>query len=96
MLRHFALGLVAEAHWRAGDIETGLAVIEQAHAEAESADERFFEAELFRLRGEMLMARPGQTNDAEVAFRRALAVAEAQHATLLERRAAASLSTFRS
>ena len=54
---------------------------------------RFAEAELYRLRGELLQTRGGaMAKGAEDAFRRALEVAAGQRARCLELRAAASLA----
>jgi predicted ATPase len=59
----------------------------------ETTEERWYEAELYRLRGELLlqhtMAEPGE---AEACFQHALTIARHQHATSWELRAATSLS----
>ena len=55
-----------------------------------STEERFHEAELHRLQGELLQA--AARGGAEVCFRQALAVARRQEARSLELRAAVSLS----
>ena len=55
--------------------------------------ERWYEAELYRLKGELLLAQsPHQHTDAEACFQHALALAGAQHARFWELRAAVSLS----
>jgi adenylate cyclase len=58
--------------------------------------ERYWEAELHRLRGKLLLARgqaePAVRNEAETCFLRACAVARAQSALSLELRAVTSLS----
>lgn len=58
------------------------------------ADERFYEPELYRLRGELRLAGIGARaeGDAEQDFRRAIAMAAAQGAQRLELRAATSLA----
>ena len=59
----------------------------------ESTGERYFEAELHRLQGELLLDRsPGDHGPAEGAFQKALSVARAQQAKSLELRAATSLA----
>ncbi len=59
----------------------------------ESTGERYLEAELHRLQGEMLLAQsPSNHGPAEGAFQKALAVAGAQQAKSLELRAAMSLA----
>jgi DNA-binding SARP family transcriptional activator/predicted ATPase len=54
MLRSFFLGLVGEAHWAAGDSREALAVIDKALTVGQSIGEHFYDAELRRLRGELL------------------------------------------
>ena len=51
---HF-LSLLADARMRAGDPKAGLAVIEEALATAAKNDDRVWEPELHRLKGEMLL-----------------------------------------
>ena len=54
----------------------------------------FYEAELYRLQGELLLAQAGtghEVQEAEVCFRQAVAVARRQQARWLELRAAISL-----
>jgi predicted ATPase len=86
--------LLAEAHHAAGQIDEGLAAL--AGAGTEETGERYYEAELHRLRGELLLARtPGDAivqDEAERSFHQALAVARAQNAKSLELRAATSLA----
>jgi DNA-binding winged helix-turn-helix (wHTH) protein/predicted ATPase len=85
-------GLLAEAHLRTGHYEAGLQAIERALDVVERTGERFYEAELYRLRGELLMG-AGPTalaRDAEEALAQALDVARSQGATLLAVRAAIS------
>jgi predicted ATPase len=93
------LGLLADAHGKAGQIEEALNVLAEAQAFAEESDERLWQAELYRLRGELILktARIGgmarsDEDEAEGCFRRALATAQAQKAKSLELRAATSLS----
>jgi serine/threonine protein kinase/predicted ATPase len=50
------LGLLAEALCRAGRREEGLQVIDQALQTTEDTDERFSEAELYRIKGELLIS----------------------------------------
>jgi predicted ATPase len=69
-----------------------LIAVDQALAEVEATGERFYEAELCRLRGEVLGHAPERAEEAEHWLRRAVAVAESQQAISLQRRAVASLS----
>jgi predicted RNA polymerase sigma factor len=54
-------------------------------------DERFFEAELYRLRGEILLML-GRRAEAEAGLRRALTIAQQQQARWWELRAATALA----
>jgi predicted ATPase len=59
ILRPSLLALLAEACVRAGQIEAGLGVLEEAIVTAEEHTERFYAAELQRLKGEFVL-RKGQ------------------------------------
>lgn len=106
MERYFATGaessrghwaaLLAEAYLRAGRIDEGLRALEEAHVER--SGERYYEAELHRMRGELQLAResdPDAQTVAERCFSKALAVARSQGARSLELRAALSLCRLR-
>jgi len=49
------LALLAEAHWAAGEGEEALGALAEALAMAEQTGERVYEAEMHRLRGELLL-----------------------------------------
>jgi hypothetical protein len=72
--------------------------VAEALGASESTGECFFEAELYRLRGDLLLKREAQTagskveGEAEVCFRQALEIARRQRAKAWELRAATSLS----
>jgi predicted ATPase len=66
-------------------------LLDEAIQTAEITSERFFEAELYRLRGEMLLSL-GKKAEAEAALRLALTVAQQQQAHWWELRAATSLA----
>jgi predicted ATPase len=90
----YYLGLLSDAHRRAGDVPAALQLIEDAFERAERTGERWFEPELHRLRGKALLisSELGCARDAaEASFRRALSVAGAQGTHLWELRAATSL-----
>jgi predicted ATPase len=99
ILRPYLLSLLAEACVRDGQIEPGLDALEEALTTAENHAERFYEAELHRLQGEVLLRKfvgptglsPLQTQP-EAAFQTALDMARRQEARSLELRAAVSLS----
>ncbi len=74
-------------------IDQGLALLGEAFENVERNDERYWEAELYRLKGELLRARSnGHEAPAEACFQRALAIARGQSAKSLELRAAMSLA----
>jgi predicted ATPase/class 3 adenylate cyclase len=88
----YFLALLAEAHAKVSQSREGLGLVAQALERVERSGERWFEAELHRLRGELLLARPSRDEaQAEEALHRALGVARAQQARLWELRAATSL-----
>ena len=93
--RHFMpylLGLLAQAHMKLGYHADAMKAAEDGIALAAGGGERFYTAELHRLRGELLARRPnGQIQTAEASFRTAIEVARQQGATALENRATASL-----
>ena len=88
------LALQAEAQREAGEpAQASLAVLDEGIAVANKIGERWYEAELHRLRGECLLtlATPDQAA-AEAAFVRALEVARGQGAKMWELRAATILA----
>jgi predicted ATPase/class 3 adenylate cyclase len=87
------LALLAEASREGGQAEEGLHVLAEALAAVRHSGERCYEAELYRLRGELLLARPTEHHaEAEACFHQALAIARRQQAKSLELRAVMSLS----
>jgi predicted ATPase len=94
LIRSHFLGLLAELRLGAGQPEEGLAAVEEAFAVAHETGERMWEADLYRLRGELLLARNGRhaDTDAESCFDKAIDVARSQRARLWELRASMSLA----
>jgi len=90
----YYLALLAEACGDAGQTDEGLRLLEMALRAAESSGERWWEAELHRLRGELVLREGTRqaVQTAEANFRRGLDVARRQQARSLELRAAVSLS----
>jgi predicted ATPase len=82
---------MADAHLRVGEPRIGLDLLNRTIADAEVTGEKFFLAELFRLRAQMLRAL-GEREGAEADLERALAVARDQEARWWELRAATSLA----
>jgi len=85
------LGQLARMHIALGDLSTGLELIDTAIEKVGKTHERYFEAELHRMRGELHLASANPAS-AEVALRAALCVARRQHARLWELRAATCLA----
>ena len=85
--------LLAEVCDHLGHPEDGLQALAEAHTLVEQHEERYWEAEVRRLRGTLLLRQPGMPQ-AEAAswLQRALDVARRQEAKSLELRAAMSLS----
>jgi class 3 adenylate cyclase/predicted ATPase len=87
------LSLIAEADGRMGQAKRGLEVLAGAMAIVDHNDERFYEAELHRLKGELLlMSTPADPSEAERCFQIALEIAGRQMAKSLGLRAALSLT----
>jgi predicted ATPase len=84
---------LAEAAHRAGDVDRALAILDEALATCGRTGHRTFEAELHRVRGEMLLRRdPANTAPAEAEFLTAIAIAKRQGTRSFELRAALSLA----
>ena len=84
---------LAEAEARAGDVDRALAILGEALATSERTGHRAFDAELHRVRGEILLKRdPANPAPAEEAFLTAIAVAKQQGTRSFELRAALSLA----
>jgi predicted ATPase len=90
----YYFGLLAEAHRQIGRTTEGLTLLSEALELVERTGERWFEAELCRLRGEVLRAK-GDREGAELWFSRSLAKAQAQNAKLWELRACRSIARLR-
>jgi predicted ATPase len=88
----YHLALLAEAYGLAGRLDPGLACLDEALTLVEVTEERWWEAEVYRLKGELLLrlSRPDSAQ-AEACFQQALAVARRQQARSLELRVALSL-----
>jgi predicted ATPase len=89
------LALLAEAYRQGGQVEAGLHALAEAFAHLDNTGERYYEAELHRLKGEFLLAQTGKRckeREAEECFHQALDIARRQQAKSLELRATMSLS----
>jgi len=90
--RPFLLGCLARAYGKVGQPNEGLAVLGEALALRRRMGPGYEEAELHRLKGEMLVMIGETEAEAEACFRQAIAVARRQSAKSLELRAVVSLS----
>ncbi|MCB0167532.1 MAG: AAA family ATPase [Anaerolineae bacterium] len=89
----FHLYLLTEAHHKQGDPKAGLQVLTKAFGHIEQTDERCYEAELYRLKGELLLQiEESPTEEVEACFEQAIAVAQQQEARLWELRATVNLA----
>jgi predicted ATPase len=88
----YFLSLLARAYGKAGRGNEGLTVLDEALAAAHAHNERWWDAELYRLRGELLLAAVAREQEAEAALLRAIEIARARQAKSLELRAATNLA----
>ncbi len=95
----YFLALLAAAHGRAGQSQAGLNAVTDALAMVNSTGERFYEAELYRLKGTLILQCSGAARldssvqqEAQACFHKAISVARQQGAKSLELRATVSLA----
>ena len=83
----------AEAEASAGETDAGLRRLDDALAEAERTEQRWYEAETHRIRAEILLkCDPANTPAAEQSLHAAIAIAQSQKARSFELRDALSLA----
>jgi adenylate cyclase len=91
--RPYSLALLAEVHGQAGQPEAGLSILDEALVLPGATDDFWWKAELYRLKGELLLRLPHpDIPQATACLHQALDVARRQQAKALELRAALSLS----
>ncbi|MEK6247323.1 MAG: AAA family ATPase [Planctomycetales bacterium] len=89
----YLLVLLAEACERAGQPERGLRATEEALRMVEATGVRWWEAEIHRVKGELLLSHSLKNKaESEVCFNQAIKVARSQEAKSLELRTATSLA----
>jgi predicted ATPase len=89
----YFLGLLAEAHGKAGEPTAGLRLLDDGLARVERTGERWCVSELNRLRAELLLSlADSDEEEAEAALHQSIAVAREQSARMWELRAATSLA----
>ena len=89
----FGISLLAKSLLGAHRLDEALDAATKALAIAERTGERFYLAELWRLKGEIL-AKQGRLAEAEVALHQAIEIAGQQNARLFELRSVVTLCTF--
>jgi predicted ATPase len=100
--RPYWLALLAEAYSKVGQVEEGLTALTEALATVDKTGERFYEAELCRLRGQLTLQKfqvsgpkfqvADPQAEAEEWFWKAIDIARRQQAKSLELRASLSLA----
>jgi class 3 adenylate cyclase/predicted ATPase len=90
----YFISRLVETLLESGRIEEGLERVDEALNILDTSLDRYYEAELHRLKGELLRC-ASRADAAEACFERALAVSRAQSAKSLELRAAMSLGRLR-
>jgi predicted ATPase len=91
----YYIALLARTCAIAGKIEESLTLLDSASQTVERTGERWFIAELYRQKGQLLL-RQGHLKAAEELYRKSLSIAEEQGAKLWELRAAVSLAWLHS
>jgi predicted ATPase/DNA-binding winged helix-turn-helix (wHTH) protein len=93
LLRVTFFTVLAEAYGKVGQVDEGLGILTEAQAAVDEGGQHPHEAELYRLKGELLrrQANP-DVSQAEACFQQAIAIARRQQAKSWELRAATSLS----
>jgi predicted ATPase len=92
-IQPYFLALLAEAYGITGQPEAGLTILTEALTLADTTGERWYESEIYRLKGELLLQQ-NSANQAEAGncFHHALDIARDQQAKSLELRTATSLA----
>jgi predicted ATPase len=91
--RSLISAVLAEVEAEAGHLEEGLATLDAQLAENADTGQWWFDAEVQRVRGELLLRRePADVAMAEAAFTRAVKIAQHQQTRTFELRAALSLA----
>src|SRR4029450_9073012 len=79
--RPYWLALLAEAHGAMGQSERGLTMLAEAMTPTDKTEERWYEPELYRLKGALLLQQSSDYQaEAECCFHHALHIARSQQA----------------
>jgi class 3 adenylate cyclase/predicted ATPase len=91
--RPYLLALLAEAHGTIGEPEAGLMALAEALTRADTTGERWYESEIYRLKGELLLQQHTDNQaESEHCFQQAISIARSQQAKSWELRASTSLA----
>src|SRR2546427_2711952 len=83
--RPWFLALLAETCGKAGQVEEGLYALSEALEVLQTTDDRIYEAEVYRLKGELLLQQlAAHQEEAEACYQQALEIARRQQAKSLE------------
>jgi tetratricopeptide (TPR) repeat protein len=91
-LQPFRLAMQAECCMKAGTLQEASAALAEALSISERFSLRFWDAELYRLQGDLVLAQRGIEDEAIAYYRQAMEIARQQRAKSLELRAVLSLS----
>jgi len=86
------LSYLARAYAQLGQVDDAWRCIGEAITTMETTKERWYEAEVYRVAGEIALKSPERETKAQAYFERALAIARAQQAKSWELRASMSLA----
>ena len=87
-----SLAMLGEAYGHIGQPQDGLAVVAEALTRVRQTGEHLYEAELYRLQGELTLRQSQDAGEAESCFHKAIEIAQKQEAKSWELRAATSLA----
>jgi predicted ATPase len=91
--RPYYLAFLAQAYGIMGQAEAGLKVLTEALTRVDTTGERWYECEIYRLKGELLLQQSSDNQAAaETCFHHALEIARTQQAKSFELRTATSLA----
>jgi predicted ATPase len=88
----FHLTQLAEAHGQVGRPDEGLAALDEALSIVERGGEHTWDADLYRVQGDLMRMKDADESEVEACFHHACAIARRQQAKSYELRAAMSLS----
>jgi predicted ATPase len=93
--RPYYLALLAEVQGTVGEPAAGLRVLTEALAVMDKTDARWYESELYRLKGALLLQQSSSNQtEAESCFHQAILIAQNQQAKSWELRASTSLASL--